>query len=291
MNNELLAPSRIYRIISIVLLFGLVFISSLWLGRWLGNTTRRAVLAALPAIPDQAQQSNNELKQATRTIQPKTALLEKSSSSHQAFNRQRNILLIGIDSFQAEEPRLEGIWMILYLRDLPHFMLVPVYPSQLQGEHNSVVVDQNLAHLFTLQDGQTPGNLFLQALRNKELWWDGYMILDKSALSEIVALTSTEDEETLRSQQLSVSNIPDIDEAPGRALLGQAQLAQELCQNSGKALASDSNRLPSLIAKASTHIRTDLDLREIADEVNSALRFGGGISCEFPSLATAANLP
>ncbi len=118
------------------------------------------------------------------------------SASQPAVNHQRNILLIGIDSFQAEEPRLEGVWMVLYLRDLPHFMLVPVYPNRTPGEQNSAVVDQNLAHLFTLEDNQTPGNLFFQALKDKELWWNGYLILDRAALSEIIALTAGEDEAT-----------------------------------------------------------------------------------------------
>ena len=292
MDNEPLARPRTSRIIGIVVLFITVFITSLWLGLWLGNTSRQAVLAALPTTPEQEEHSENELKHATRTVlQPKIALLEESSANQPAFNRQRNILLIGIDSFQAEEPRLEGVWMIFYLRDLPHFMLVPVYPNRLQGKHNSAVVDQNLAHLFKLEDGQTPSSMFLQALKDKEMWWDGYMILDRSALSEIITLTSIEDDASRQSQQFSAANIPGIEQAPMRALLGQAQLAQELCQNSGRVLASDSNRFPSLIAKASAHIRTDLDLGEIAGEVKSALRYGGGISCEFPSLATAASLP
>jgi hypothetical protein len=132
--------------------------------------------------------------------------------------------------------------------------------------------------------------LFLQALKDKQLWWDGYIVLDKSALVEILAMTSSESGTTSQSQQLPAINLAEIEEAPMRALLGQAQLAQELCRNSGVMIASDKKRFPGLIAQASAHIRTDLDLAEIAGEVVDALRYGGGISCEFPSLATAANL-
>jgi hypothetical protein len=291
MDNEPLAPPKTTRIIGIVLLLGTVFIASLWLGHWLGNSTRRAITAAWSTIPGQAAASEVEKKHARRSgFQPKQALMD-SSASQLAVNHQRNILLIGIDSFQAEEPRLEGVWMILYLRDLPHFMLVPVYPNRTPGEQNSAVVDQNLAHLFTLDDNQAPGNLFFQALKDKELWWNGYLVLDRAALSEIIALTAGEDEAANKGQQLSASDIPDLEEEPMHALLGQVQIAQGLCRNFGVVLASDNNRFPALIAKASAYMHTDLDLGEIAREVNRALRYGGGISCEFPSFATASSLP
>ena len=291
MDNEPLAPPKTTRIISIVLLFGTVFIASLWLGHWLGNTTRRAIAAAWQTIPGQAEASTVEVKHVKRMgFQPKDALMDRSASQS-AEGHQRNILLIGIDSFQAEEPRLEGVWMVLYLRDLPHFMLVPVYPNRTPGEQNSAMVDQNLAHLFTLEDNHVPGNLFFQALKDKELWWNGYLILDRAALSEIIALTAGKDEATNKSQQLAASKIPDLEEEPMRALLGQVQIAQGLCRNFGLVLASGSQRYPALIAKASAYIHTDLDLGEIASEVNRALRYGGGISCEFPSLASASSLP
>ena len=292
MDNESITSPSTSRIIGIVLVFSAVFITSLWLGHRLGNTTRRAVLSILPSTREQATTSKIELKHAKHSfLQPKIEVQQDSSASQPGFNRQRNILLIGIDSFQAEEPHLEGVWMILYLRDLPHFMMMPVYPNRLQGAGNSTVVDQNLAHLFKLDDRQTPSDLFLQALKDKQLWWDGYIILDRSALSEIVELTSAGDEATHQNQQLSASNLPDVEEEPLRALMGQVQLAQELCRNSGMVLATDGNRLPSLIAMVSAHIKTDLNMEEIAGEVESALRYGGGISCEFPSLVTAANLP
>jgi hypothetical protein len=291
MDNESLAPLKTTRIIGIVLLITTVFITSLWLGRGMGRTTRQAVLAALPASSEQARYSINELKHAKHNLlQTKIATQGESAAVQSAPDRQRNILLIGVDSFQAEEPRLEGVWMILYLRDTPHFMLVPIYPSQMQDENHSALVDQNLARLFSLEDGQIPNTLFLQALQDKQLWWDGYIVLDKSALVEILAMTSSESGTTSQSQQPPAINLAEIEEAPMRALLVQAQLAQELCRNSGVMIASDKNRFPGLIAQASAHIRTDLDLAEIAGEVVEALRHGGGISCEFPSLATAANL-
>jgi hypothetical protein len=289
MDNKPLAPSIITRIAGIALLLGAVFVLSLLMGRWLGKMTRQAVLAAWQTTSLQAKSPKLELKQARRTnFQPKS-VLSQNPANHTAVNRQRNILLIGIDSFVAEEPRLEGVWMILYLRDLPHFMLVPIFPNHSPGDQTAAAVDQNLARLFKLEEDQTPGGQFVQALRDKDLWWNGYLILDRTALSEIISLTSGKD--TAATRQLTSPEIPDSETAPMDALLRQAQLAQELCRNSSLALTSGSNRFPQLIAKASAYIRTDLDLGEITREVNSALRYGGGISCEFPSLVTAANLP
>jgi hypothetical protein len=291
MDNEPLEFPSKSRMVGIVLLFSTLFIISLCLGRWLGNNTRQAVLAAWPITPEKEKYIGSELKHAQHSISQPKIIQEESTANQPSSSRQRNILLIGIDSFQSDEPRLEGVWMVLYLRDLPHFILMPVYPNQLQGEGSIALVDQNLASLFKLENKQTPSDIFLQALKDKQLWWDGYMVLDRSALSEILTLTSAEEETTRKNQQLSVSSLPDSEEAPMRALLIQAQLAQELCRNSGVVLASGSNWLPSLIDRASALVRTDLDLGEIAGEVKSALRYGGGISCEFPSLTTAANLP
>jgi hypothetical protein len=291
MDNESLVPLKTARIIGSILLFTIVFITSLWLGHGMGKTTRQVVLAALPASSEQAGSSNRELKHATHKLShTKIASTDRSAARQSIPDRQRNVLLIGVDSFQAEEPRLEGVWMILYLRDTPHFMLVPVYPSQMQDEDHSALVDYNLARLFSLEDGQTPNTMFLQALRDKQLLWNGYIVLDKSALVEILAMTSFENKITSQGQQPSAINLADIEEAPMRALLEQAQLAQELCRNSGAMIVSDKNRFPGLLAQASAHIRTDLDLAELAGEVVAALRYGGGISCEFPSLATAASL-
>jgi hypothetical protein len=291
MNEETSALKNTARIIAIILLLTTVFITSLLLGRGVGKTTRQVVLAALPARSEQANHSTRELKPSSHNLsQPIIATQAESAARQTAQGRQRNILLIGVDSFQAEEPRLEGVWMVLYLRDTPHFMLVPVYPSQVQDENQSALVDQNLARLFSLEDGQVPNAMFLQALKDKQLWWDGYIVLDKSALVEILAMTSSENEITGHNQPPPAINLADIEEAPMRALLGQAQIAQELCRNSGLVIASDKSRYPALIAQASPHIRTDLNLVIIAGEVVGALRNGGGISCEFPSLAVAANL-
>jgi hypothetical protein len=292
MDNEPVTPLKVSRIIGIVLLFGTVFIISMWFGHALGNTTRRATLAAFSAPHEQAIYTKSELKHAKHSVeQPKIGTHNENSAGQPALSRQRSILLIGIDSFQADVPRLEAVWMVLYLRDLPHFMLMPVYPYRLQGEAKSAVVDQNLASIFVLDDGQSPSSSFLQALKDKQLRWDGYIVLDRSALSEIIELTSAGEDATHLNQQISASNLPDIEDSPMRALLGQANLAQEFCRYSGVALTSDSSRIASLIGKASAHIRTDLDLSELAGEVKNALRYSGGISCEFPSFEIAANLP
>jgi hypothetical protein len=293
MDNEILAHPKLSRIIGIVLLFGFVFIMSIWLGRWLGNTTRRSIQAAFLATSRVADAPSNELKHAKRRlIQPKVVMEADNIAGESAGDRQRNILLIGIDSFQAKTPRLEGVWMVLYLRDLPHFMLVPVFPNRLQGGVGSTLIDQNLAELFTFEEGQVPvGSLFFQALHDKQLQWDGYMIFDRSALSAISTLITTGNEATDHDQLLSISNLSDVEEAPTRALLEQAHLAQQLCLSSSMVLTSESSIITDLIALAASHTKTDLDLGEIAGEVKSALRYGGGISCEFPSLETAANLP
>ena len=247
MENEFLTPLKIARLTGTILLFLLIFSFSLWLGRGIGTTTRRSVLAAISSSSRHSSSVALELKQAKHNLsQTKVAAQRARDTRQEASGRQRNILLIGVDSLQSEAPRLEGVWMVLYLRDTPHFMLLPVYPSQTQNQDNPALIDQNLARLFSLEDEQTPNPLFLQALKDKQLWWDGFIVLDKSALVEILALTSSGNATTSPSQQQAATNLTNVEEAPMRSLLGQAQLAQELCRSSGAMLASDKSRPPRL---------------------------------------------
>jgi hypothetical protein len=292
MDNESLSHPRISRIIGILFLFCAVFIASLWLGQRLGNTTRLVALAAFPALSENNEFSEKTIKQINSSVlDQETSLLSEKSLNGDSFDRQRNLLLIGIDNFQAQEPRLEAVWLIIYLRDQPHFMLMPIYPDGLPGANSGASMDQNLANRFKLEGGQKPSINFLQSLQDKHLWWNGYLILDRSGLSEIITLITGDDDIKRHNLLSSVSNLPETQEAPLRALMGQAQLLEELCQNSGALLESNTAQLPSLIAKVSANIQTDLNLGEVAGEIISALRKGDGISCELPAMTITTNLP
>jgi hypothetical protein len=285
------------------LLLTFVFITifsfmSMWVGHKIGTKARIAIAAGAVKIEQSIQQNAIRLKYAHRFAELSKTPLHPTNKPVETFSnpqtnglinpsipaRQRNLLIIGIDDFRARQPRLISIWMVFYLIDTPHYMLMPIYPTTSSQGFMFPVLDENLASLFQMDKDRSPSSAFMQALQAKDLWWSGYIILDRAALEGIGKFTDGMATKSIQKHLPSLSSIPDPGQNPQEALTGQTRFAQELCRNSAGTPSLDIPEILDLTARLSPHIHTDIDMEQLISEVQATLKNGGGISCEFPSL-------
>ena len=201
---------------------------------------------------------------------------------------QRNILVIGVDDLNAPRPRLESVWLVLYINDLPQVTLLPVYPAP-AGE--GAETGRTLEDLFQLSAGKAPDPVFLDALQASGLWWSGYILVDEVAVVEVVDLVSkmSANNWSRTSGVRAVAKVPPAWEDRSASLAGQAGLVQAICRDAqGIASRKDISHLLDLIPR---HASTDLNLTRTVSELRSLLSHPDGFSCEFPTLSVDLQNP
>ena len=277
----------------LAILYLAFFITSLWIGHTAGNKTRAAITQHNEPGQKSLFSRNDVLKSAPRpVIKPiKSGLSREEIPAPRQDtlvgpDRQRNILVIGVDNLESTQPRLKAIWIILYLNDLPHFMMLPIYPTAPSLGEVLPAPDSTLTTLFNLDSNKNPNPAFIQELAKKDLWWSGYMILDEFAIEELLVFSYVGE----TSQPGGYKTMPDPLDDPFNALMVQTRYAQDLCSRSNRFTLTNTKELLNLAANIYPHYTTDLDLELILIEIKNALKYNGGISCEFPSLTAIANL-
>jgi hypothetical protein len=125
----------------------------------------------------------------------------------------------------------------------------------------------------------------------KHIRWDNIIILDQSAVAGVIdtlggleRLTSPQAEGDVVDGLHSIAILQPADEDSQAALLSQANLIQQLCRTSPQSHIN-LTRLQALLKTMSNHLITDLDPEQVIADMNSMLLYGGGFTCEFPSLA------
>ena len=281
-----------------VALYGVLFITGVTIGRWAGHQTRIALASDASPVQRSQPAPQAELKLSEQfNLNPKsTAPLPEPNptqipSSQPIPDRQRNILVIGVDDLLSTDPQLQSVWMVLFLKDVPHLMMMPIYPQPTVGSANTQVLDDSLAGIFRLDDEKNPSAEFVHALEARDLWWTGYVLLDQHALQQsldVIAGSSASSgalvNELISSMQ---GNLLDS----GTVLSSQTRFVQEMCRYSSWLSFSDTEQILDLAAQIYPHLRTDLDLEAMVAELKNTIHNGGGISCEFPAVTASINRP
>jgi hypothetical protein len=278
--------------------YGFLFITSALIGRWAGHQTRTALAFGASPLQKDPHAPLAELRLSQRAdFQPKSAPILPAQTdpqipTHQPMpDRQRNILVIGVDDLLSAEPELQSVWMVLFLKDIPHLMMMPIYPQPSMGSVSSQMLDENLASLFRLDDEKNPSAEFIQALEDRELWWTGYILLGQQALSQTLDVVAGNSPSGGSTIDALLSTIPADSLDPGVVLSSQTRLVQEMCRYSSWLSTSDTEQILGLAAQIYPHFRTDLDLEAAVAELKNTIYLGGGISCEFPSVTASINQP
>ena len=197
---------------------------------------------------------------------------------------QQNILVIGIDKLQSPRPQLESIWLVLYFTDTPHLTLMPIYPAFPANETASNTENIAIEHSYEMSTDHKPSEKLFNTLKDKKFWWNGYLVLDKTAMIKLIDFI-THSQGGLSgypSAAKAIASLPLARENPQDALYEQTRLIQELCNTAAQQ--PNSSEVSLLDQIISDHVVSDLDLQKIISEWQIRLTQNDHLTCEFPFL-------
>lgn len=194
---------------------------------------------------------------------------------------QKNILLVYVDDLMSVQPRLEGIWLMVYTLPGKPLTLFPVYPGNGSGSQPlAEAANHQLEQTFRLDRKQHLDQGFIEILKSeRRILWDGYIVLDKSAAALAVGAWSEYPGEDYG--KTVVKSIPDPWENPARTLAVQQSVISNICDLSARL--ANQPRLNVIYREAKTHVATDLSLDQALAEWQTMLDTGDNTICEFPT--------
>jgi hypothetical protein len=202
--------------------------------------------------------------------------------------QQNNILVIGVDDLEAQAPRLESAWLVLYIAQTPHFTLMQIYPGKTSGSGDAGSPGVDLASLFQSDPQGSPGPDFFSELKARGLWWSGYIILDRLALAEaidlIAELSGAGVEQVLSPGSAAVARVPFAWHDPQGAYQGQVELIQKLCTAALNLHPDHLGKLEGYFLLFDRHIMSDIGREQLAAEMVGMLVHDSRITCELPFL-------
>lgn len=256
----------------------------LTLGYWSGRTTsvkaREVILSFWSSSHLKTLESQYPLPQTNKpsTLSNQNSSLAGSYTNGYDTPIQQSILVIGVSDFAEKQPYLISLWMAMYLTDRPHVIFMPIFPSFLaQGNHND-----SLQKIFNLNANHEPAQNFLYALRQNNLQWDNYVVVDRVAITSIVNLV-TSSTGSPPDQELQNMLFDDSDSQLMK-LSNQTRLLQSLCATVSRLpFLPDVSSLYNLIP---THAISNLEIKPFISDWQIRLAQGSPLTCEFPFLTT-----
>jgi hypothetical protein len=185
---------------------------------------------------------------------------------------QRTVVLVGIDDLSSPDPSLTSVWLVIYRSDLPKFTLYSLYPAV------SAPDGINLADSFAFQPDGSLSQTFLDQINAYHFAWDGYLVIDRSGVSQFVDWiggTALGNGESITNLLYQTSD--------------NSQTMIDTHNQVGKAICDRLSQVPSNIDWSSLwttlisgHIRSTLGFERLNDDWQRLTAINGAISCEFP---------
>jgi hypothetical protein len=194
-------------------------------------------------------------------------------------NGQENVLVILVDQLENEQPELRAAWLVLIHPSGSQLIFLPIYPSLQVGQNT---LDTDLHRQFSLQADHSPSLAFLQALRNREMWWSYYLVMDEAALARMYALSFSVNDSTNRFASLAVSHLPLDWSKPQLALDGQARMVNQFCGQTGAVV--QAMPFDKMLETLAGEYYTDLSNEQFQQSWGFLRSYTGNLYCEFPTL-------
>jgi hypothetical protein len=188
---------------------------------------------------------------------------------------QHNILLLQVDRIDADQPRLDSVWLMAYYSNSPRVDLLPIYPVNKPGALERV---HNLPDQFVLTPSGEPGEAFWLEMQEINTWWNGFIMMDEMAaqkLSERLVGASVNDQ----GPTTEGVHLPNNPHDPSRTQVG---LYQEICLEFSKN--SEKAGFYGLYFSLKDHIRSNLKLSQFYGAWRLLSSYGLNLHCNFPSL-------
>jgi len=202
-------------------------------------------------------------------------------------SKQRSIMIITVDDLKVNAARLDSIWLILYVPNLPEITLIPVYPEISSSEDGlKIDLDNDLQAKFKLESGAIIDPFFLTHLREYGVTWSKYIILDRSTINQINQYATDPQKElppsSYREEPSSI--IPNTELTQTERILFQAEIAQNICHQYTELMLTPDTVL-RYFPRVLDRIETDLNAQEAAYEIWTIEEALAGFSCVFPSFS------
>jgi hypothetical protein len=241
--------------------------------------------AAAQSRRQQPDTAMEESPASSKLAAPQNNPLPTKAQREQAPKQQQNILVIGVDSTEVSTPRLESAWLALYIPDYPGLTLLALYPSVGEtGEEQNAFFTNN----FLLDERGGPAPSFTAALKEKDLWWDHYVLLDESGLANLIGLANgTQMGVDNSSNVRMVTGMPQAWEDPQAALASQVALVSSLCGMQQQI--TNSASASGVFQVMGSHMRTDMTLTQVASDWKLMAKVSGQ-PCKFPLKNQALDL-
>jgi hypothetical protein len=166
-------------------------------------------------------------------------------------SRQISVLILGVDSFEADSPRLEAVWLAA-LRPPESDVFLFGFPVD-----RTVPEDSTLEQAFAWSDG--PSDRFLAAFSTlTPLPIDVVVALDSSGFAAVIDFLGgvpTDGQPVDGASALNILRL--LRDDPGASLLGQARLLQALAARAGEV--RPGSDLQPLLDLVPTHARVRPD--------------------------------
>jgi hypothetical protein len=191
-------------------------------------------------------------------------------------NEQRTILLIVVDHLE-EDASLVAAWTLIYAPNLRSPIWIPLYPAL--PTTDLAHADEILA-AFHLTSDNRPDPAFLGLLRQNNLAWSGYVVLDGEAILEAMKFFDIATRPHSVAEWLALTSTHQ--QGHEAALHNQTALLDSICVSA--AAQQHSFDLIKLYSRLRKHTQADIDLRLAFSEWKQFFYPGSDLKCQFPAL-------
>ncbi len=205
-------------------------------------------------------------------VEPKAPEVPASASTMDVV-QNRNLLIVGVDQLTNDDIKLEGVWMLIYHRDNPTIEIIPIFPTMAGTD---LMRDYTLAANFSFDEEGSLSEGFWNTLRERDILWHNYVLLDESALNTItdmLELTSAHDQGFLHTWQ----------DDPDSSLNGQLTMFAQMCESFAQR--EHFEDIVSFIGELSPHLATDVSPEQVVSDWRLLRIYGENLRCEFPTLS------
>lgn len=110
------------------------------------------------------------------------AAIQAATEQSKTISGQQNFLLIHADDLTADQPSLVSLWLMIYVDyDPPQLAFKTLYPP-LSPDENV----KKISNTFRLSSQGSPDEDFLKAVRESNMHWESYILVDHRGIQDIL---------------------------------------------------------------------------------------------------------
>lgn len=190
---------------------------------------------------------------------------------------QHNILLIATEKMKTDSSPIIGVWLAAYMPGQDSIHIIPLHSAC----HAKLYDKECIFRRFRITSSGGLSKDFIYFLDQKNIWWNGYIVLDQIGISNAIDhLVGINREEELSKKDASTSvslrKVTFTAHEQEKIIHDFTLLIEGLCQQSTKLIELFSAKKPFDISDDHIYISINPEIRE------SFIRINTDLVCEFP---------